>query len=91
MTWRLYLDDFIQNIPSKTLYVVNSAMTIAAALTLLDWLNIGGKVVTFLISVGAGLLSLRHYMLKNKIKEKELEKLDQEIHAKVMENKQKFG
>jgi uncharacterized membrane-anchored protein len=91
MQWRSYFDSLIQNLKPATVTVLNWIVTISATITLIEFLDITLRVITGVITIGVGLLSWRHYMLKNRNLEKDIQLKDQELYARTQENKKKYG
>lgn len=84
-----HLDHHIHNLGDKSMVAINSILVSGAALTFSDVLDLGTKIAVFIITVIVGLLSMRHYQLKNKLKQKEIELKDQELYKLIAENKKR--
>lgn len=78
-----HIDEFI----AKSIGMINAVLTILAAMTVIDWMDVTVRIITGVISIAIGLLVFRHYRLKIKLIEKEIELKDQEIGQKLMEIK----
>lgn len=77
----------IDNAIAKAVGMLNFIGFILASLTIIDWMDFSIRIVTGIISAVIGWLVIRHYRLKIRLTEKELELKDQELFKLIQENK----